>query len=623
MSVPYAFTAVTSATGAQLDADFAACAQLDVLAATAGAPLVGFKQAGAATVLSDVQTKLRQVVSVFDFFTPSQIADVIAGTLTLDMTSPLANANASGLGLLFPTGQYKISGSPTFTVPCTFQYGAILNVATAQTVTFNKGLYAGVYQTFALTGTAAVVVNPAFTSIGFPEWWGAITNTGGADDCLAAINACIVACRITKLQAADYWVSGTVLLQTNNRSLEGSGWYFSFAGSATRILLNHGSLTILKVGPNTYPAGGFNYFQLEAKVQYIELWRATNPINASLCIGLDATYTLGMRINNVKVRENEVGYHYLACVDCHTDLCFNFRSILGTGGGTGTARSYWIDGTSDTGNIHGNASGGNASIYFNQCNGSINNTITASIITYGFYIDGNFADTYLVSCEADQCTYGLALLGNALTSQNYGNTDVQITNFIADGFFGAGYLIQNTSKYGSIQIDGGMASPWAAGSPLAGIYFNSSNAQVMVRGVQMACNNNASCYGIVAANSSNIESECEIIDCHVDSINLTSVTNSRFLDHLTNYSASCNTALKMVSGCTRNYCQVFFTGKATASAIGYNLAGITNQYNEMNCTGIEAAAIVGGPGNKLVQNGTQVTLVGVFATDNYASGIMA
>lgn len=93
------------------------------------AQLNSFLQSGDDAVQRSVQGKLRDVVSVFDFMTEAQIADVKAGTLTLDVTTVIQAAidalpgtfdvfaNFSGNQysgkpspiLFFPAGTYKVS----------------------------------------------------------------------------------------------------------------------------------------------------------------------------------------------------------------------------------------------------------------------------------------------------------------------------------------------------------------------------------------------------------------------------------------------------------------------------------------------------------------------------------
>lgn len=99
--------------------------QFAQLASSAGASLVGYLPAGAGAVATTVQSKLRESVSVFDFMTAAQIADVKAGTLLLDVTSAIEAADAAAcsgvvgldgvtvvanFSLYFPAGKYRVTG---------------------------------------------------------------------------------------------------------------------------------------------------------------------------------------------------------------------------------------------------------------------------------------------------------------------------------------------------------------------------------------------------------------------------------------------------------------------------------------------------------------------------------
>jgi hypothetical protein len=79
------------------------------LAASSGASLVGFVQSGAGAVARTAQDKARETVSVFDFMTAAQIADVQARTVLLDGTAAIlaaASSVTSGGELRLPPGKY-------------------------------------------------------------------------------------------------------------------------------------------------------------------------------------------------------------------------------------------------------------------------------------------------------------------------------------------------------------------------------------------------------------------------------------------------------------------------------------------------------------------------------------
>jgi hypothetical protein len=83
------------------------------LAASTGSTLIGFIQSGTGAVASTAQNKMREFLSVFDFMTAVQIADVRAGTFTQDVTTAMnVAATVAGVakkGLRVPAGGYKMT----------------------------------------------------------------------------------------------------------------------------------------------------------------------------------------------------------------------------------------------------------------------------------------------------------------------------------------------------------------------------------------------------------------------------------------------------------------------------------------------------------------------------------
>ena len=95
---------------------------LTLLAADTGASLIGFKQSGTGAVATTISEVLNESVSIFRFMTPAQIADVKAGTASIDVTSALQMAadealasgrfltGYSGAALVTSTLNLKCSG---------------------------------------------------------------------------------------------------------------------------------------------------------------------------------------------------------------------------------------------------------------------------------------------------------------------------------------------------------------------------------------------------------------------------------------------------------------------------------------------------------------------------------
>lgn len=131
---------------------------------------VGYLPAGTGAVATTVQTKLRESVSVFDFMTAAQIADVQSGAALLDVTAAIQAAatyvSSTGLQLNFPDGDYVISTKVTFT-------GNNVRVVLAH----NAGiLYSAVpdYIAFKFTGSKCSVVGGLGRGfIGPASWDGA------------------------------------------------------------------------------------------------------------------------------------------------------------------------------------------------------------------------------------------------------------------------------------------------------------------------------------------------------------------------------------------------------------------------------------------------------------------
>ena len=95
--------------------DAADAARAAALSASSGSSLVGYIASGAGAVARTAQSKMRDVVSVFDYMTAAQIADVEANTLLVDVRAAVqAAVNAvitRGSGTVyFPPGRYLIVG---------------------------------------------------------------------------------------------------------------------------------------------------------------------------------------------------------------------------------------------------------------------------------------------------------------------------------------------------------------------------------------------------------------------------------------------------------------------------------------------------------------------------------
>jgi hypothetical protein len=107
----------------ELDSEAAKSA---TLAASGGSALVGFLQSGSGAQARTAQSKMRDVVSVFDFMTSAQIADVQARTYSVDVSGAVQaaiDANATqGAYLWFPSGLYRFDSGVTLPVNSTAKW---------------------------------------------------------------------------------------------------------------------------------------------------------------------------------------------------------------------------------------------------------------------------------------------------------------------------------------------------------------------------------------------------------------------------------------------------------------------------------------------------------------------
>jgi len=104
---------------------------------------LAYQPAGTGAVTTTVQSKLRERISAFDFMTAAQVADVQAGTTTLDVTVPLQaflDACKNNRGYI-PAGVYKTTAAlnlyPQFSY--NIEGAAYRNTANSGTVIYNAG----------------------------------------------------------------------------------------------------------------------------------------------------------------------------------------------------------------------------------------------------------------------------------------------------------------------------------------------------------------------------------------------------------------------------------------------------------------------------------------------------
>jgi hypothetical protein len=150
------------------------------------------------------------------------------------------NAGATGQGIVFPRGTYKIGSNLTLSVPVFLSAGAILKPASGVTVTVTGHFQAGLYQCIDVSLGGKVVFSKGSVTEIYPQWWGPISAS------VATIGAMLTALNTgtlgwnprVRMPAGDYTLSGTLagpnslanieFVGDNNRSTR-----FVWAGAAS------------------------------------------------------------------------------------------------------------------------------------------------------------------------------------------------------------------------------------------------------------------------------------------------------------------------------------------------------------------------------------------------------
>ena len=581
------------------------------LADNDGSNWVGFLQAGASAVAISAQDKMRQTVTPQDF-------GAVANGVTNDTAAFIA-ADARGGTLRVPSGNYVISGSITFASAVSFDFGAILILGAGVTIAFNNQMIAGPQQVFQIGAGASVTFNWNKTSEGFSEWWGAVPNTpGAAAGNVTAINAALIALLKVQLMAGDYWINSRIYMGEQWRELSGVAERFAGATSnfVTRILQTNASADVIQVGPDVFP-GSINALYQGNKVNNVYVGRSTPPNIAAAVSGIKNQYTLYALFENVMCAESIFGFQFFGTVQTQAYRCWAFRSIAGAGGGTDRFYGFYINGAASIPGLNS----GNASIYLNYCNGTVGGSPPTDSV--GFYLDDGFTDAFLESPEATSCRIGIQVVGDSLAGPfAFTNGDLQIKHPIMDAFPYAGIFLQNCNKFGSVEIIGGYYG--AAAGARAAIAADNCKGQIRVNGGQaiMVGATGSSGISIDASNGITIDGTI-IMEAGVSGIDATNANNCVLKPIVKNYNTTMTGAIiRMFSTCSRNIIAPVGYGSAGVYPLGVQLVSTGNSYTEINCSGMDPAAISSGSANKLNINGVQITATGLSG-NNLVSGVMA
>ena len=539
-----------------------------------------------------------------------------------DDTAALLRA-AAVQNLVFSPGTYVVSASVVFAGTVAMLRGAVLQLAVGVTATFSGGFAADVYRVFA--GAGAVVLNRALVREGYPEWWGALT--GGAD-CLAALQAAIVALPIVQLQAADYFISNTLNIATSHVALCGVSKRWGGANQATRIVVRSSTADTIFIGTVARPRD-VNSFLQQVEIRNLDVTRAAPvaPPSAgseiSGAAGIRMQLTLFTYIEQVNSSEHTLGFVLNGTVRTHMKDCLAFRSQPGMSSSNDVFIGYLLNGNADIG-----LAGGNASTYLTDCTagtGGIAQSPTfaspggrALTDSTGFALAGAPVDTFLLRPEASVVNNGIAIAGDASQA---GNADVHIINPVLDQFGLHGLLISGVGNYGAISVVSGYYAPAGTSTAFCMRVMNSTGMTALTNN-QCITWGNPLALGLSIENSSGVVAKSNMYLGARRAITLIRATNCEISDVIHNpRETASQAAVLLLDSSSRNRIAPIVKGMAGAFPQGIALSGASNSFNELTCTGVDPACIVGGSADKLLINGVSVVVTGLTG-NNLASGIM-
>lgn len=359
-------------------------------------------------------------------------------TLGMDNTgatdiSDILYGLGGGTNVGFPKGTYKVSKSGSVGCQCVFVEGAVLNVDSNVTVTFNGAVDASRYNIF--SGTGSVKLNGNGTI--YPEWFGA--KNDGTTDCYDAFTKCFNSFTdayvslengvMTQSNAGPwvasdrcYYVSEPITFNKTFSTLGCSGGYAVIFSTKANVITIGGGSALERVNANNI-----------CFVSGITATSLSNDDSANYIVrfigGESCTYS------NIRAVGNPLAYYITNTVSCYFDKVVSTSATDSFY--TGNVRTFYID-----------CSERNYSDRFIDC--SVSYSGSTSRNTYAFYIDGNvITDLYFNRCETNHVDYGVYI-----DAQTSAIRDVYFSHCVFDETYESAIYIKNSyAGVSDINID--------------------------------------------------------------------------------------------------------------------------------------------------------------------------
>jgi hypothetical protein len=541
----------------------------------------------------------------------------VRGDGKTELSGALADAAANG-PVTLAAGRYRIARDMRFQHGLRLEPGAVLVVDRAN-LKIEGFFEASRLRAFECLGSGRVRFDAGAVIEAYPEWWGA--EPGRPDvDCLPALSACIEAAEITRLAAADYHISDTLKLHVAHRHLQGAGWFGTSSGDATRLVLTGakaGTASVLQVGPDTAPSSA-NAFDQSIGVADLILARTAACVpppggdeRLAAC-GMVIRHVLFCRVDRVSVLESSVGFYIHDTIYTKLTDCFTQRYQPGTHADGDVMRGFYLDGRQK-----GIFSGGNASLYLDRCNVTGSHSSHSNPIA--FRASGAFCDIYIDRFETSNVPKGCVLDADDTPNPENGNINCRIRGATFDWCSAIGIEIRSAP--------GGMVATFSdiyvslAPGALAGMLIHDGGGQVSIVGGEIHAG--ASKGSLWIARQTEVAVQGLRIRDSVRPVLLEAARGCDLQLSINNPTKRADQAALVMTDCTRTYLRPFIIGRDGAFPLGVDLRGTGNRRNEINCTGIDPAALADkNPAGTLRHNDANVTGRGEFGEGNLASGAM-
>lgn len=511
-------------------------------------------------------------------------------------------------------GVYNVTSDLTINAQLVIPKGAIINIAPGVTLTINGQILAGRYQIFSGDGT--LKVDNSAQPVGYPEWFGAVGDNSSIDN-TAYINKCIKAFCITELSSADYYIDGTILIDTSNRTLRGVkplNWsYVADTKKGTRIITKQNTAAVILVGTTTVPSN-INLSVQNILLEDFTVYRVQGSDWLKNSIGIRFSQVLRGRVNHITCFDNDLGIMLQACTNIHIENSIIFSEILP---GSDTTRSYrgiFIDNSVLSPN-----NSPNVSIYIRN---NIINTGGGVIlpVSSGINISGSVnspADMFIYENAIEWVNNGIEVMGASVANKVH---DMHIVHNELDVIRSNGIIVQNISAFNTFIIEDNYIAPGSiATTPFAGIRLANVGG-VSVHNNVIVSKNFAHTYGLYITSSSTINSVGNILTECQYAYYVTSTACSSFNDVITNGVNQAN-AGGFFSDCSHNIISSALRGNPSMFTSGIRLEG-SSAANEVNVTMFLTSAVDSGTAHYVYVLSGYATAVGVLR-GNLISGIMA